>query len=208
MEQYPEILLPRKSYPVLSGGEIASCAFVRETAIDLYPILRRNGFAPEDVVRHVVAPQPSLREVFELSVFLYGYYDELHVGIRVDDAALYQDWTESAPDIQTAAVAFTRQKAYPLFLRVEKLDKQEIDFNGEPYLLAFSHKPSRANYWHFQLWTRDSVGRCIPRDKSGARMKHLARSILEYIVAEAICAKDEVRRFQRDDFDRALNLRV
>jgi hypothetical protein len=76
MATYPKILLSHKPYPFLSNEEISGSSLVRETVIDLYPILNKRGYAPDDIVRFIVAPQPSLREVFELSVFLYGCYDE------------------------------------------------------------------------------------------------------------------------------------
>jgi hypothetical protein len=137
-----------------------------------------------------------LREVFELSVFLYGYYDERYTGIRVEDSALYADWTNEQPDLKAGDIQFSQETVYPLFLRAEKLDKQEIDFNDEPYFLSFSHKPSRVNYWHCELWTQDSTGNRIPRDKSSAHIKYLAKSLLEYIITEAVCSKPDAKRFK------------
>ena len=69
----------------------------------------------------VVAPHPSLREVFALSTFLYGY--------------------------------------------------------------------------------NDNTGNRIQRDKSSARIKYLAKSILEYIIAEAVLFKTSVKIFHRTDFE-------
>ncbi|GHU02189.1 hypothetical protein FACS1894147_03540 [Spirochaetia bacterium] len=89
-------------------------------------------------------------------------------------------------------------------MAVRSLDRQVIDFNGADHLLSFSHKPTRANYWHFELWVRDASGERIPRDKSNAHTKYLAKSLLEYIVAEAIISRADVKPFKRDDFDNAL----
>jgi hypothetical protein len=77
-----------------------------------------------------------------------------------------------------------------------------IDFNGEEHLLSFSHKPNRANYWHFELWVKDSAGTRIPRDKNNAHTKYLAKSLLEYIIAEAVISKAEARPFKRPDFNK------
>jgi len=74
--RYPEILLPRRTYPVLKNKDITDNALVRETMINVYPFLEKAGYEPDDILPFVVAPQPSLREVFELSAFLYGYYME------------------------------------------------------------------------------------------------------------------------------------
>ena len=201
MMYYPEILLPRKSYPILGNEDVKEYALVRETIIDVYELLDKSGYEPDDILPFVVAPQPSLREVFELSTFLYGYYTEQHIGIRVVDTALYSDWTNDLPELLAERITFSQEKAYPLFLAAEILDQQEIDYNGENYILSFSHKPTRVNYWHFELWVKDSTGNRIPRDKSSAHIRYLAKSILEFIIAEAVLLKTSARLFRRSDFE-------
>lgn len=201
MDRYPETLLPKSNYPMLTNEEVSACALVRETITDVYPFLSKNGYSPDDIVRFVVAPQPSLREVFKLSVFLYGYYDERCIGIRVMDSALYADWTNEKSELAADVIQFTQETAYPLFLSCAKLDRQKIDFNGETHIFSFSHKPTRVNYWHFELWVKDSTGARIPRDKSSAHTKYLAKSLLEYIVAEAVLYKASVAPFRRGDFE-------
>jgi len=199
---YPEILLPLQTYPVLENKDIIDNALVRETKINVYPFLEKAGYEPDDILPFVVAPQPSLREVFELSIFLYGYYEEKHIGTRVDDAELYADWNKNMPELRAVDIKFTHEEAYPLFLAAAKLDQQEIDFNGEMHILSFSHKPTRVNYWHFELWVNDSAGNRIPRDKSSTHTKYLAKSILEYIIAEAVLFRTSVKIFRRIDFER------
>jgi hypothetical protein len=119
---------------------------VRETKVDVYQFLTKPGYEPDDILPLVIAPQPSLREVFELSTFLYGYYKDQHIGIRIDDAALYADWNSELPGLRTDDIRFSHEKAFPLFLAAKKLDRQEIDFNGKTHILSFSHKPTRVNY--------------------------------------------------------------
>ena len=197
MKSYPEILLPQRTYPILKNEEVNHNALVRETVIDVYQFLAKAGYEPDDILPFVVAPQPSLREVFELSTFLYGYYEEKHIGIRVVDTTLYVGWKKDMPDLKADEIKFSQDKAYPLFLAAAKLNRQEIDFNGATYILSFSHKPTRVNYWHFELWVKDSAGKFIPRDKSSAHTKYLAKSILEYIVAEAVIFRDSVNLFKQ-----------
>ena len=48
---------------------------------------------------------------------------------------------------------------------------------------------------------KDSTGNRIPRDKSNAHTKYLAKSILEYIISEAILLKTQVKIFKRSDFE-------
>ena len=183
--RYPKILLPLQTYPILKNDDVRENALVRETKVDVYRFLTKPGYEPDDILYFVVAPQPSLREVFELSIFLYGYYNDQHIGIRADDAALYADWNRELPELRANDIHFSQEKAFPLFLAAKKLDRQEIDFNGETHILSFSHKPTRINYWHFELWVKDSTGNRIPRDKSNAHTKYLAKSILEYIISRA-----------------------
>jgi len=171
--RYPEILLARQTYPILKNNDVKDNALVRETTVDVYQFLTKPVYEPDDILSLVVAPQPSLREVFELSFFLYGYYED----------QLFQE------------------TAFPLYLAAIKLDRQEIDFNGEAYTLSFSHKPTRINYWHFELWVKDGAGNRIPRDKSNAHTRYLAKSVLEYIISEAVLLKTQVNAFKRSDFE-------
>jgi hypothetical protein len=201
MALYPSILLPQKSYLLLANGEISNNALIRETTTDLYLLLGKKGYTPDDILPFIIAPQPSLREVFELSLFLYGYYDERHCGIRANDKTLYADWTGEQPEVAVETIQFTQESAWPLFLAAKKLDRQVIDFNGEDHLLSFSHNPTRVNYWHFELWVKDSAGGRVPRDKSNTHTRYLAKSLLEYIIAEAVISKADAMPFKRSDFD-------
>jgi len=199
--RYPEILLSRQTYPVLKNDDVKNNALVRETKVDVYQFLTKPGYEPDDILHFVVAPQPSLREVFELSTFLYGYYEDQHIGIRVNDAALYADWNKELPELKADDIKFFQEIAFPLYLAAIKLDRQEIDYNGETHILSFSHKPTRVNYWHFELWVKDSSRNRIPKDKSNAHTKYLAKSILEYIISEAVLLKTQVNVFKSSDFE-------
>ena len=112
-----------------------------------------------------------------------------------------QTGIKTCRNLDADTIKFSQVKAYPLFLAAAKLDRHEIDFNEEAHILSFSHKPTMANYWHFELWVKDSVGNRIPRDKSNTHTRYLAKSILEYIIAEAVISKDSVNIFQRADFE-------
>jgi len=199
--RYPEILLPRQTYPILKNNDVKNNALVRETMVNVYQFLTKPGYETDDILPLIISPQPSLREVFELSTFLYGYYKEQHIGIRVNDTELYADWNKELPELIADDIQFFQEKAFPLYLTTVKLDRQEIDFNGETHIFSFSHKPTRVNYWHFELWVKDSTGNRIPRDKSNAHTKYLAKSILEYIISEAVLIKTSVNVFKRSDFE-------
>jgi hypothetical protein len=101
-------------------------------------------------------------------------------------------------------IRFIQEIAYPLFFAASKLDCQEIDYNGKTHTLSFSHRPTRVNYWHFELWIKDNAGNRIPRDKSNAHTKYLAKAILEYIIVEAVSYKTDIKPFKRLDFDNTI----
>jgi hypothetical protein len=93
---------------------------------------------------------------------------------------------------------------YPLFLYAARLYEYPFEFDGEQFILSFWHKPTIANYWHFQLFTRDSKGRQLPREPQKGeretsaekkRLRHIATSVLEYLISEAICLKPEAKKF-------------
>jgi hypothetical protein len=78
-------------------------------------------------------------------------------------------------------------------------------FEGENYCLSFWHKPTIANYWHFQLFSCDSNGQHLPREpKPGEKesrteekkLRRLAIMILEYLISESICPISKVKKFQ------------
>jgi len=201
MNLYPEVLLPKSSSRLLKNEDVSSCALAREIAVDVYTFLAKAEYKPDDILPLVVAPQTTLREVFELSVYLYGYYKEQHIGIRADNTAFYTDWNKDMPVLKTNVIKYSQEKAYPLFLAASKIDNQKIDFNGETHTFSFSHKPTQINFWHFELWVKDNNGNRIPRNKSNAHTKYLVKSILEYIIANAIIFKESVNLFKHSEFE-------
>jgi hypothetical protein len=199
MDEYPEVLLSHQSNPVLPEYEVSKYNFVRETQEDIY-IFLEQGLTLKDIIHKIIAPQYSEREVFEFSVFLYGYYDKSCVGIRVSDDSLYEFWTYDMPDLVANKICYIRDSLFPLFLCAEKLyqkqiDLEDMDGRSTHYLLSFSHKPTRINYWHFQLYTKDDEDNYIPRDKRNSRLKYLAKHIFEQYVIKAICSESDVRKF-------------
>jgi hypothetical protein len=201
MDVYPEVLLPRKDYPnLLNNEDVLLYNFVRETEEDIYSLLDPDT-PLEEVIKKIIAPQHK-NEVFEFSVNLYGIYDESHVGIRASDE-FNTTWNNDMSDLSANDVHHFKKDFYPLYLMIEKLYQQQIcllNTQGKEvhnYMLSFSHKPLRANYWHFQLYTKDTdTGLCISRNKTNSRIKHLAKHILEQYVVRAICQKTEVTKFR------------
>jgi hypothetical protein len=128
MATYPATLLPHKSYPILSGDDVLGYYFIRETKMDIYKFLEEKNYTRDDIIRKIIEPQPSLREVFELSVFLYGYYKEEYIGIRIEDKSLYTDWTSESSDLSKDSIGYSQEEMFPLFLNVSELYQKTINF--------------------------------------------------------------------------------
>ena len=179
MRLLPRAIRPYKNYPILNGEEIKDCSFVRETEDNLY--LQDNPNI-DDFIRKIIPQKTSLTDIFEWSVFLYGYYNEKHIGKR------------------------KKGVCFPLFLQASKLYRQPIDYYNDDvqYELSFSHNPTCKNYWHYQLFTIDNAKNKIPRDTKKARYRNLAKHIIRVYIKKAVCHKSEVLPFQRCDFDKKI----
>jgi len=193
MSSYPNTLLPKKNYKMISCEDILSNSLVRETTTDIYAVLD-DVLMRDAIIRMVVDPQ-SPKEVFELSLFLFGYYTEDHVGLRVTDESLYNDWSADSPEILAADIFCERKTKFPLFLSTRNLYKQSVRFEDKDYVLSFTHKPTYVNFWHFQLYTLDEKRCVLRRDTKNKHFKRLAQHLLERIVAEAIIYKKDVIPF-------------
>jgi hypothetical protein len=202
MGSYPKALLPHHTYPArLSGEEILDCFFVRETNEDIYPFFD-SGLDSDDLIKKIIVQPTSKRDVFELSVFLYGYYHEGHAGIRTDDEALNAVW-DNGPALPIGNITYKQMIMFPLFLSAARLYERPVDFSDEKFVVSFLHKPTRANYWHFQLFTQDDKGNVMPRNKDNSRLNRLAKHILENIVIPAICPKGAVKKFHLKSYPRS-----
>jgi hypothetical protein len=196
MPGFPAEILPNPAYPViLPGIDIVSGFFIRETKNDIYALLSEEIIAA-DIIQKIIEPQPSLHEIFELSLFLFGYYSEACFGIRVDDLELNKDWDGNS-FLQADAISFSKKEVFPLFLYANRLYEKPVLFLGENYVVSFSHKPTRANYWHFQLFTQDAHGGHISKDYHNSRTRKLAKHLFENFILKAICCnREEVTPFQ------------
>jgi hypothetical protein len=202
---YPERLIAHNSFPRFLGAEeVKDYYFVRETIDDYY---KAKSSDLDTLIHLILAPQPSEREVFVLSIILYGYYTDNDWNIKAD---VYEKWEHNMPDLISSEIKYKhKDKKCPLFLKAELLYLQSVDYNNNNYTLSFSHCPTRQNYWHFQLFTKDEAGVIIPRDSKNKsqnkRNKKIARYILSEYVKAAICPPEVVKPFRRADFDAILD---
>jgi hypothetical protein len=202
MKSYPEILVSKQEYPELDIGKVASHYFIRKTEEDIYPFLEK--YKPLELIDKIL-PNTTKRDVFVLSVSLYGYFDESHISLKISDSTLNQYWSRNMPNIPPDRIVYSIEPGYPLFLGAKKLYKHPIFFGEESYYLSFWHKPTIANYWHFQLFTCDNSGQHLPREPKsgeketkteGKRLRRLAIIVLEHLITKSLCSSSDIHKFQ------------
>ncbi|GHS84707.1 hypothetical protein FACS1894103_5590 [Campylobacterota bacterium] len=208
MDMYPRVLLPNRSYPILSCDDVLKYYFVRETENDIYTLPYESDSDIDFVIRKMLAPQFSGAAVYALSIFLYGYYNEAHIGIRAKEVPIC-DWDNTKPVLKPDAIKINNEKGgwFPLFLYANKLFEQSVIYSGTAnapatqYKLSFVHRPTSVNYWHFELSIKDAAGNAVEAGK-----KALAKSALKNVVFKAICRDlQNIEPFKRDDFDVVLS---
>ena len=177
---YPQELLPRKNLSVPATN--SSSIFVRTLREFPYDCIDDNEFLPE-ITDAILAPNGDL-EVFSLSLYIYGIYRESHFEIVVTDKEYFQGWDGEE---ELTDVPFEEQERFAAFLKTETLRDKSIPYVNEKgetdiYTLHYEHKPTRSNFWHFELFvTKNDETVHIPR-KSGATRKAVAEKIKEDIL--------------------------
>jgi len=201
MEQYPEILVSHKAYPDLDNKVVSKYYFIRRTEENIYPLFEK--YTPLELIDKIL-PYTTKRDVFVLSVTLFGYFEEKHLLLKVADKHLHQYWDRTMPDFPIDQIKYSIEFGCPLFFKAEKLFEYPFSFENEFFYLSFWHKPTIVNYWHFQLFTRDSNGVHLPREPlpgekeskaESKRLRHLAIAVLEYIISKSICLVSETKKF-------------
>ncbi|GHV48646.1 hypothetical protein AGMMS49546_39300 [Spirochaetia bacterium] len=207
MVSYPDILLSRSAYPPIGAKEVVDYFFIRKTDKDLYQKLK-EGFELEELVNLIIPEGTTERDIFELSVFLYGYFDVKHLDFRVSEKPYKDYYTHGMEAYSASDIVFSMEPAFPVFLFAEKLYERSLEVKAlnEFITHSFEHKPTRCNYWHFQLFAEDDQQKRIPREEANKgkrkRNKIRAQFLLEHITEKAVCKElSELVPFRRDDFD-------
>lgn len=198
MKEYPKELLPQPNLKRIESSSVLENGFIREVESDIYTLLEQEDIEPDFFVELIIGDKSSKKEVFELSLFLYGIFNEEHIGIYVNSDYTYIDWNFS--DATPENIDFNIRKRYPLFLKANVLYSKNINFldkntNQEiNCVLSYEHRPNLVNYWHFQLFTEENNKR-LTRDIGSKKYSRLAKHILETILANAVCKKSELKPY-------------
>lgn len=198
MKEYPKELLPQPNLRRIESNSVLENGFIREVESDIYPLLEQEAVEPDFFVELIIGNKSSKKEVFELSLFLYGIFNEEHIGIFVNSDYAYIDW--NFLDDVPGDIEFNIRERYPLFLKADALYLQNITFldknaNQEiNCVLSYEHRPNLVNYWHFQLFTEENNKR-LTRDIGQKKYSRLAKHILETILAKAVCKKSDLKPY-------------
>lgn len=183
--QYPIELLPRKSLS-LPQLQKDSC-FIR--TVNQFPTdcIQGYDFLPE-IADEVLKPMGSM-ELYSLSVFLYGIFTEKHLNYSITDRQYFDYWDGSE---ELNDIPYEYQQRFAIFLNTHILNNAKIDYDGNTYILHYEHKPTRANFWHFELYvTSNDSPIHLPRKKGATRNK-IANKIKEDVLYYSIrAAKDK-----------------
>ena len=181
---YPQELLPRKSNvsPVINEDSM----FVRTLKSFPYDCLDEDNFLPE-ITDEILVPKGEI-EIYSLSLYIYGVYNENHFSIIVSDKDYTLDWDGLE---ELSDVPYEIQERFAVFLKSSSLEDKTIEFKNEKgiidyYHLHYEHKPTRANFWHFELYvTKNDETIHIPR-KSGSTREKVAEKIKDDILFFAV----------------------
>lgn len=188
---YPQELLPRKNIPVPTTNK--SSLFVRTLKAFPCDCIDEDEFLPE-ITDAILAPNGDV-EIYSLSLYIYGIYNEKHFNIVVTDKAYFSSWDGEE---ELTDIPYEEQKRFAIFLKTDTLKDKSISYKNDRgetdmYYLHYEHKPTRSNFWHFELFvTKNNETIHIPR-KTGATRKIVAEKIKEDILYFA--AKDVKDKF-------------
>ena len=131
---YPQELLPRKSKvsPVLDESSM----FVRTLREFPYECIEDEEFLPE-ISDAILAPNGDL-EVYSLSLYIYGVYNENHFDIVVTDKDYFAYWNGNE---ELSDVPFELQKRYAIFLKANSLKDKSVEFVNDKCEKDFYHLP-------------------------------------------------------------------
>ena len=188
---YPQELLPRRNAPIPATDDLSM--FVRTLKEFPYDCIDEDEFLPE-ITDAILSPNGDL-EIYSLSLYIYGTYNESHFNIVVTDKKYFSSWDGEE---ELTDISFEEQERFAIFLKTNALKDKSVLYKNDKggddvYYLHYEHKPTRSNFWHFELFvTKNDETMRVPR-KSGATRKNVAEKIKEDILYFA--AKDVKDKF-------------
>lgn len=181
---YPLKLLPQKNYKYISLDTLDKNALLLRTteSNDRDFILDTL----DKVNPEAILPFDKFHQVFGLSVNLFGIYDSDDICFRVLSKELNEYWNEGdvvSENISPSDYQILENRGI-IFFEIFKLQEKSFPYknpkdNPEEFigLCKIFHKPTKANFWHYQIEFEDKEGKII-KSKGSAWQKNMS----EYLV--------------------------
>jgi hypothetical protein len=180
-------LLPQPSYVLVGGDQVLSGAVARRTPTYL-PLLGEDG---KILVGQLSSPTEDIARGF--SVNLLGQFQVEDIGWRPLVATLYTYWQEGEqgllPQVEEAEYKEPGTWNY-YWLDIRDLHGVSFVGAGKQYTCCVCHKPTRCNYWHFELHFHDETGAVVAQMSRG-QIDKAARRIRPWLIEQVKTAPPE-----------------
>lgn len=154
---YPLELLPKNNYKIIITEDLPPEAVIIRTT-DEKVVLDELGKIPEKYI----VKSGSEKQVFDLSVNLYGVYKLEHIKIQIKkDSGIDNKWAEGdecLDNIDKSSFELNESKS-AIFFSVFDIHNEKIPYikeiNGQTSdfeaTCKVKHEPTVSNFWHFEI---------------------------------------------------------
>lgn len=193
---YPKELLPQSNYKFINTDELEDeSSLIRKSKKNKKDSIDNIG----DVRLDAICEENKEREIFGLSFNLFGIYTIEHLRIIVENKDYHEYWKPKQEILSINEILFSLdEEAYPIFFSIINIHNIEFPYEkaiNNKYtesLLAtckIEHKPTKCNYWHFELSIYSSEKNYIIYSSSAWKKrvsKYILKSILKIVASTKI----------------------
>ena len=175
---YPNRLLPQPTYLLIDGEQVSSGAVARRTP-NYEPLLGEDGTI---IVGQLSSPTEDITRGF--SVNLLGQFELQDIPWRPLAKPLYEYWQlgEAGLMPQPDEVEYKEERTWNYYwLDIRDLHGVTFKVTGKEYTCCVCHKPTRCNYWHFELHFHDEAGAAVSQMSRG-QIDKAARRIRPWLI--------------------------
>lgn len=185
---YPKELLPKSNYKLISTDELNNnFSLIRKSKKSKKDSIDNIG----DVRLDAICEEEREREVFGLSFNLFGIYKIEHIKITIENRGYHDYWNPEQEPLSIDEISFSLDnEAFPIFFLI--LNLHNIDFPYEKTIknkhtesltgtCRIEHKPTKCNFWHFELSIYSSENNYI-KYNSSLWKKKISKYILKSIL--------------------------
>ena len=132
----------------------------------------------------------SKNQLIKYSLNLYGIYENNHTKFEVKDKTLHSDWQVGTDGVMPENKSVVEKPRYGnLFFdynAIRALSVKYEDLSGKQKEVRtitsiINHKPSRCNFWHYEIWWSNDMGSMI-EDFSNSPQRSALSAIKTYLL--------------------------